>query len=188
MNSQPPLSSLGLRARGKLVRNICSWPPVRALPKIPTYLDKERVLLGDGVLLNHYRKNLRAVVGSAAAPYGYTLSIWAAGAALVSVHGIPQTLAALTFVGGAVLGFAFVGGLAYGGIPGQMDQERGHALIWGSLHFVSVGLAVGAVTLAAYLIEGFVVWPLGGFLVTSIYLLVVGAESATSYLWEHRRD
>ena len=51
------------------------------------------------MLLGHYRKNLRAVVGSAAAPYGYTLSIWAAGAALVSVHGIPRTLAALTFVG-----------------------------------------------------------------------------------------
>src|SRR5215212_4547225 len=75
------------------------------------------------MLLGHYRKNLRAVVGSAAAPYGYTLSIWAAGAALVSVHGIPRTLAALTFVGGAVLGFAFVGALAYGGIPGQLDQE-----------------------------------------------------------------
>jgi hypothetical protein len=29
---------------------------------------------------------------------------------------------------------------------------------------------------------------LGGFLVTSIYLLVVGAESATTYLWEHGRD
>src|SRR5215211_5714394 len=119
------------------------------------------------MLLGHYRKNLRAVVGSAAAPYGYTLSIWAAG---------------------AVLGFAFVGALAYGGIPGQLDQERGHALLWGSLHFVSVGLAIGAVTLAAYLVEGFLVWPLGGFLVTSIYLLVVGAESATTYLWEHRGD
>jgi hypothetical protein len=110
------------------------------------------------MLLDHYRKNLRAVVVSAAAPYGYTLSIWAAGAALVSVHGIPKTLAALAFAGGAVLGFAFVGALAYGGIPGQLDQERGHALLWGSLHFV--GLAVGAVTLTAYLVEGFVVWPL----------------------------
>jgi hypothetical protein len=116
------------------------------------------------------------------------LSIWAAGAALISVHGIPKTLAALAFVVGAVLGFAFAGTLAYGGIPGQLDQERGHALLWGSLQFLSVGLAVGAVTLTAYLVDGFVVWPLGGFLVTSIYLLVVGAESAATYLWEHRRD
>ena len=140
------------------------------------------------MLLYHYRKNLRAVVGSAAAPYGYTLSIWAAGAALVSVHGIPKTLAALTFVGGAVLGFAFVGTLAYGGVPGQLDQARGHPLVWGSLHFVSVGLAIGAVTFTVYFVEGFVVWPLGGFLVTSIYLLVVGAESALTYMWEHRGD
>lgn len=138
------------------------------------------------MLLNHYRKNLRAVVGSAAAPYGYTLSVWAAGATLVSVHGIPTVLSAITFVVGAVLGFAFVGALAYGGVPGQSDLERGHPLVWGSLHFFSVGLALGAVTLIAYFIKGFIVWPLGGFLVTSIYLLVVGAESTTSYMWEHR--
>lgn len=137
------------------------------------------------MLLGHYRKNLREVVGSAAAPYGYTLAIWAAGAALVSLHGLPTTLAALTFVGGAVLGFAFAGALAYGGIPGQVDKERGHPLLWGSLHFVSVGLAIGAVALIGYLLEGFIVWPVGGFLVTSIYLLVVGAESTTIYLWEH---
>jgi hypothetical protein len=140
------------------------------------------------MLLAHYRKNLRAIVGSAAAPYGYTLSIWASGAALVSLHGTPKTLAALAFVGGAVLGFAFVGAFAYGGVPRQVDQERGHALLWGSLQFLSVGLASGAVTLAAYFVEGFVVWPLGGFLVTSIYLVVVGAESATTYLWEHRGE
>ncbi len=140
------------------------------------------------MLLEHYRKNLRAVVGSAAAPYGYTLAIWATGATLVSVHGIPTSLAALAFVGGAVLGFAFVGTLAYGGIPGQLDQERGHALLWGSLHFVSVGLAIGAVAPIAYFVEGFIVWPLGGFLVTSIYLLVVGAESTSTYIWEHWGD
>src|SRR5215218_7262304 len=100
------------------------------------------------MLLGHYRKNLRAVVGSAAAPYGYTLSIWAAGAAIVRVHGSPRRRAGLTFVGGAVLGLAFVAALAYGGIPGQLDQERGHALLWGSLHLVAVGLANGAVKLA----------------------------------------
>ncbi len=140
------------------------------------------------MLLEHYRKNLRSVVGSSAAPYGYTLTVWATGAALVSVHGIPNTLAALTFVVGAILGFAFVGALAYGGIPGQLDQERGHALLWGSLHFVSVGLAVGLATLVAYYVKGFIVWPLGGFVGTSIYLVVVGAESAVSYIWEHRRE
>jgi hypothetical protein len=137
------------------------------------------------MLLDHYRKNLREVVGSAAAPYGYTLSIWAAGATLVSVHGLPTALAALTFVVGAVLGFTFAGSLGYGGIPGQLDRERGHPLLWGSLHFVSIGIAVGAVALIAYFVEGFIVWPLGGFLVTSIYLLVVGAESTATYIWEH---
>jgi hypothetical protein len=139
------------------------------------------------MLINHYRKNLRAVVGSAAAPYGYTLTVWAAGAALISVHGIPNTLSAITFVGGAVLGFALVGVLAYGGVPGQLEIERGHPLLWGSLHIFSVGISLGAVTLDAYFIKGFFVWILGGFLVTSIYLLVVGGESTMSYIWEHWR-
>ena len=137
------------------------------------------------MLLDHYRKNLREIVEGAAAPYGYTLSIWAAGATLVSVHGLPTALAALTFVVGAVLGFTFAGSLAYGSIPGHLDRERGHPLLWGSLHFVSIGLSVGAVALIAYFVEGFLVWPLAGFLVTSIYLLVVGAESTATYIWEH---
>jgi hypothetical protein len=44
------------------------------------------------------------------------------------------------------------------------------------------------VALIAYFVEGYIVWPLGGFLVTSIYLLVVGAESTATYVWEHYRS
>jgi hypothetical protein len=56
------------------------------------------------------------------------------------------------------------------------------------LHFVSVGLSFGAATLVAYFVKVFIVWPLREFLVTSIYLLVVGAESAVAYLWERGED
>jgi hypothetical protein len=72
------------------------------------------------VILNHYRKNLRMAVGSSAGPYGYTLATWTTGAVLTNARGIPDTLATLTFMGGAVLGFAFVGALAFGGLPSTL--------------------------------------------------------------------
>jgi hypothetical protein len=83
-------------------------------------------------MLNHYRKNLRAVVGSSAGPYGYTLATWTTGAVLTNVRGIPDTLAALTFMARAVLGLAFVGVLAFGGLTKRFDRERAQTLLWGA--------------------------------------------------------
>ena len=45
---------------------------------------------------------------------------------------------------GALLGFAFVGVLAFGGLTKRLDRERGQTLLWGSFRFFSVGLAIGA--------------------------------------------
>jgi len=95
-------------------------------------------------MLNHYRKNMRAAVGSSAGPYGYTLATWTTGAVLTNTRGIPDTLAALAFMVGALLGFAFVGVLAFGGLTKRLDRERGQTLLWGSFRFFSVGLAIGA--------------------------------------------
>ena len=83
-------------------------PTVFALPKIPT-LARNRALLGTITLFEHYRKNRPIVVGFSAAPYDYTLVVWVTVAALVSLHGLPNTLAAFMFVGEAVLGFALSG-------------------------------------------------------------------------------
>ncbi len=83
-------------------------------------------------MLNHYRKNLRAAVGSSPGPYGYTLATWTTGAVLMNARGIPDTVAALTFMAGAVLGFAFVGVLAFGGLTKHFDRQRGQTLLWGA--------------------------------------------------------
>ena len=47
----------------------------------------------------------------------------------------------------AVLGFAFVTVLAFGSITKYYDQDSGEALLWGSFHFLSVGLSIGAAAL-----------------------------------------
>ena len=79
---------------------------------------------------------------------------------------------------GAILGFAFVGALAFGGVTSRFDRDHGEAtLVWGSFHFFSVGLAIGAAVLVTYLIESFIfAWPLGGFLAAAIYLLCRGSR------------
>jgi len=137
-------------------------------------------------MLNHYRKNLRAAVGSSAGPYGYTLATWTTGAVPTNARGIPDTLAALAFMAGAVLGFAFVGVLAFGGLTKRFDRERGQALLWGSFHFFSVGLAIGVAALVTYYVQSFTAWPLAAFLSTVVYLFVLGAESTAAYAWDHR--
>lgn len=138
---------------------------------------------------NYYRRRLRTMVGSSAAPYGYTLATWTSGAVLTNARGIPDVLAALMFMVGAVLGFAFVGTLAFGGVTKHFDREQGEApLIWGSFHFFSVGLAIGVAALVAQYTESFIAWPLGSFVATVTYLLVAGAESAVAYGWDHRGE
>lgn len=87
---------------------------------------------------------------------------------------------------GAVFGFAFVGVLAFGGLTKHFDRERGQALLWGSFHFFSVGLAIGTAAIVACYVQCFTAWPLAAFLSTSVYLLVLGAESTAAYAWDHR--
>ena len=102
-------------------------------------------------MLEHYRKRLRVTVGSSAAPYGFTLATWTTGAVLAHARGIPDALAALTFMAGAILGFAFVGTLAFGGVTRRFDRDHSETLlIWGSLRLFSVGLAIGVASLVAY--------------------------------------
>jgi hypothetical protein len=37
-----------------------------------------------------------------------------------------------------------------------------------------------------YYVQSFIAWPLAAFLSTTVYLLVLGAESTTAYAWDHR--
>ena len=141
------------------------------------------------MLRDHYRRRLRTTIGSSAAPYGYTLATWTTGAVLTNTRGVPDTLSALTFMAGTVLGFAFVGALAFGGITRHFEEgSHKSSLIWGSFHFFSVGLAIGVATLVAHVVENSIAWPLGGLLSTATYLLAAGAESTVAYEWDHRGE
>ena len=125
-----------------------------------------------------YRQHLRAVVAASAAPYGYTLTVWTAGA--VTTHSeqeLPSSTDALLLLAGAVLGFGAVGALAFGGINGVLAPgTRGEVRVWGGMHLPSVGTSILLVTGVTAIVHGPLAWGLVGFTATTTYLLVIGGQ------------
>jgi hypothetical protein len=83
---------------------------------------------------------------------------------LSHAHGIPSAAEALLFLVGAVAAYALVRGLAFGGFSEHVIPEPARAVVWGGLHFFSVGLAIAAAALVAELVSKPSAWPLGAFL------------------------
>lgn len=120
-------------------------------------------------------------MAASAAPYGYTLTVWTSGAVLSHARGIPSTVNALLFLVGAVTAYALVGGLAFGGFSDHLAPEPARAVVWGALHFFSVGLAIAVVSLVAHGVQSDAAWPIGGFLATSLYMLGSAAQLAVAH-------
>lgn len=124
-----------------------------------------------------YRQHLRAVVAASAAPYGYTLTLWTAGAVTSHAMGLPSAIDALLLLTGAVTGFAVVGGYAFGSINGVlMPTTRGEIRVWGGVHLPSVGSSILLVALITRTLSGPLAWTAVGFVATSTYLLVIGVQ------------
>ena len=123
-----------------------------------------------------YRHGLRKAVGTSAGPYGYTLTIWTSGAVLIHNRGVPDTLEAILFAFGAVLGFALIGALAFRRALVIRIRATSHPVLWGSFHFIPVAASIGAAGLVAHFVDGAAAFPLAGFLSTSIYLICVAAQ------------
>lgn len=137
-------------------------------------------------ILGGYRSGLRGVVGASATAYGYTLTIGPTSMLLTHAYGPPVPIEVFFFCGGAILGFALVGVLAFGGVSEQFGDSPKRIQLWGSFHFVSVGLAVGAAALVGAYVPDTLGWPVGAFAATATYLIVVGFENAAAVL-ERRR-
>ena len=80
------------------------------------------------------------------------------------------------------MAFALVGALAFGGVRWHFGDPPKRIQLWGSFHFLSVGLAVGAAYLVGSYAPGVLRWPAGAFAATATYLIVVGFESAAANL------
>src|ERR671932_1164956 len=96
---------------------------VSALSFKEVYLMEEQQ---ESSILGRYRTDLRGVLGSSASAYGYTLTIWSSGAMLSHFYGSPSPPKVFSFLGGAVLAFALIGALAFGGVTKRFGGGSGH--------------------------------------------------------------
>ncbi len=136
-----------------------------------------------------YRDDLRSVIGSSSAAYGYTVTVWSTGAVLSHYFGPPSPPEVLTFFGGAVVAFALVGAFAFGGVTTRFSGGgSGSIELWGSFHFLSVGLAIGVAWLVGAYAPSFPGWPLGSFVATALYFIIVGVENTTADLAENSEE
>ena len=130
--------------------------------------------------LERYRTDLRGVVGSSATAYGYTLTVWSTGSILSGAYGPPSAPQVFAFLAGAVVAFAVVGLLAFGGVTAEFGGGSGRVELWGGFHFLSVGLAVALAWLISASAPVFPGWPLAAFVATGAYLLIVGLEQTAA--------
>lgn len=137
-------------------------------------------------ILGDYRSGLRSVVGASATAYGYTLTVGPTSMLLTHAYGPPEPFEVLLFCSGAILAFALVGALAFGGVRGQFGEPPKKIQLWGSFHFLSVGLAVGVAYVVGSHAPDVVGWPAGAFGATATYLIVVGFENAAADLERSR--
>ena len=134
--------------------------------------------------LGRYRSDLRKVIGASA--YGYTLTVWSTGMVLSHAYGPPTPPLVFSFFLGAVMAFAVVGIVAFGGVTVEFGVEASHIQLWGSFRFFSVGVAVGVAWLASAYVPGFPGWPLGGFVAPASFLVTVGAENTAAHMGASR--
>jgi len=123
-----------------------------------------------------YLRALSSALRGAALPYGFTLSVWGAGAAVISLRGTPGVGHVFMFIGGAMTGYGALKWIA-GERQSDVKPNLGtpHILRAGALHVTAITSAVGAASLVG-LIDSGVAWPLAGLLATLLYVLVTTVE------------
>ena len=137
-------------------------------------------------ILEGYRSGLRSVVGASTTAYGYTLTVGPTSMLLTGTYGPPKPFEVLLFCSGAILAFALVGALAFGGVRGQFGEPPKRIQLWGSFHFISVGLAVSVAYLVGAHAPDALGWPVGAFAATATYLILVGFENSAADLEQRR--
>lgn len=70
------------------------------------------------------RERLRGVLVDEAWAYGYTLTIWGAGALLIAEYGVPSQLDVLGYVAGSLVGFGLLTWYAFRGLLVGVEHER----------------------------------------------------------------
>lgn len=121
---------------------------------------------------------LAGVAGSTAGPYGYTITVWSAGALLIHFRGSPSVWEVFLFAAGAVLAFSLLAIVAERVVRRADPLQATPALIVaGMADWIAVSLAVGAAALIGQ-IGSWVAWPFASMAATAVFLLGTSAQLA----------
>ncbi len=127
-----------------------------------------------------YFRALQTALHGAGLPYGYAVTVWATGSALVGEHGVPTKAQVFLFAGGATMAY---GGLRLltsetGGEAKKPLSRSPHLVRAGLVHLAAIGAAITAAMLIAQ-IPSSAAWVLATFVATVLYLGVSSVEVAT---------
>lgn len=101
----------------------------------------------------NYRTRLRDNLLTESKAYGYTLSIWGAGALLIRAFGLPKSIEVIGYIAGALAGFALLVVVAFGGEKGPLyDVEHSDTEAVIAASTIHVVATLGNVVLADALI------------------------------------
>lgn len=122
---------------------------------------------------------LKSTLAQESRAYGFTIAFWGSGALLIKEAGLPTLLEALSYGGGAVLGFAALTVLVYGSALKKAEYEDDSIVVLGMVHYLA---ALVPVIIAHYLAQlpapqSFL---LTGFAVSTTYNLGMLIEESIS--------
>ncbi len=126
-----------------------------------------------------YLRALETALHGAGLPYGYSITVWATGAALVGAQGPAKVWSVFLFAAGAAAAYGlmrFLTRRAEGEAQSQLTRSP-HLARAGGIHVAAIGLSVAAAALIAQ-IPGAVAWALAPFAQTLLYLGVSCVEMA----------
>jgi len=93
------------------------------------------------------RDFLRSALEKESRAYGFTIAFWGSGAMLISEYGLPSLIEALSYGGGAVLGFGLLTLIAYHRALGKPSYDEDKIMILGMVHYFA---SLVPIVLAAY--------------------------------------
>lgn len=127
---------------------------------------------------SNYLQAIQTALHGAGLPYGYAITVWSTGAALVAEHGTPSLVEIYLFAAGAVAAYGALTFLTWAtdgeAQPLTRSPRRVRA---GLLHVGAIALAITSAALIAKLSSG-VVWPIAPLVATLLYLAIPSVEVA----------
>ncbi len=133
-----------------------------------------------------YRSGLGASTRENAGAFAFSIMITSAFGAVSALEPHPRVWEMFLYAAGAVAGFSVVAAVGARLHDPDAEPERTNVVVLASaLGFFSVLVGVGAAALAAWLLPGWLAWPVGAFGASIGFLLANGIEYAVA---EHTEE